>query len=264
MQAPVSVATSTRCVAPSCLRVPQAVAENEAAFRVGVVDFDGQPGRAAVNIAGLDRRAARHVLRARNDAMMRSGTRSSAIARSAAMTVAPPAMSSFIRSMPSAGLMREAAGVERDALPDQAEHRTRPAPRRLVARDQHARRFRAAARDAEEQAHAELFHLLLVEHIAGDIGQRQQRLARATKSRGVSRLPGSLISTRAALMASPTRVPRSTRAGDVARGRRLRTVRRRRSRPSCGSCSGRCRSWPSVSALGQRLETASCPIGRPR
>jgi hypothetical protein len=41
----VSVATSTRCVAPSFRAYYKAVAENQAAFRVGVDHFDRLAGR---------------------------------------------------------------------------------------------------------------------------------------------------------------------------------------------------------------------------
>ena len=50
-----------------------------------------------------------------------TGSSSSAIATVAATTAAAPAMSSFIVCIEAPGLMREAAGVEGDALADEGE-----------------------------------------------------------------------------------------------------------------------------------------------
>ena len=52
MQAPVSVATSTRCVHAELLRVPERVAKNQPAFGVGVDDLDGLAARASITSPG--------------------------------------------------------------------------------------------------------------------------------------------------------------------------------------------------------------------
>ncbi len=63
----------------------------------------------------------------------RHGAPSSAIARIAAATAAPPDMSSFIRSMPSAGLIEMPPGIERHAFAHEPEHGRRGRVGRLVA-----------------------------------------------------------------------------------------------------------------------------------
>ena len=95
------------------------------------------------------------------------------------MTVAPPAMSSFIRSMPSAGLMEMPPVSNVTPLPTRPRMGVARRAVGLVARDQHPRRLVAAARDAEEQPHPELLHPPLVQHLHRDAGQRQHRLSPA-------------------------------------------------------------------------------------
>ena len=140
--APVSVATSTRCVAPSLPRVPQAVAEHQPAFRIGVDHFDGLALRAAENVARLDRAAARHVLRGRHDAddadrRAEHGDRAHRARHGGA------ARHVVLHPLHAVGrLDRNAAGVEGDAFADQAEDRVRATLGRVVAEDHQ----RAAAR----------------------------------------------------------------------------------------------------------------------
>ena len=81
--------------------------------------------------------------------MTRMGSCSSAMARSAAMTVAPPAMSSFIRSMPSAGLIEMPPVSKVMPFPTSAEDRRRRrafAARTAPPASAAARRFLARRR----------------------------------------------------------------------------------------------------------------------
>ena len=159
------------------LGVPQAVAEDEPALGVGVVDLDRQPGRAVSTSPGfIARPPGMFSVDGDDDDRRGSATRSSATRGSAAMTVAPPAMSSFIRSMPSAGLIEMPPVSNVMPLPTKPSTGERWRAFRLVARDEHPRRLGTPSRDAEEQAHAELLHPLLVEHVDGDARQREQGL----------------------------------------------------------------------------------------
>ena len=120
-----------------------------------------------------------------------------AMARMAPSIAAPPAMSYFIFSMPSAGLMEMPPVSNVTALP------TRPITgrvglgvRRRVGHDDHARRLGAALRDAEQRAHFQIGNSLFVEDFhrkAGFFGHGFGFLARM---RGVSMLEGSLTRSR--------------------------------------------------------------------
>ena len=91
------------------------------------------------------------------------GAFSSEMARMAPMTAAPPAMSSFIRSMPSAGLMEMPPVSNVMPLPTSPRTGEAGAPGGLWRHDDHARRFGAAAGNTEQQAHAQPFDLVFVE-----------------------------------------------------------------------------------------------------
>ena len=86
-----------------------------------------------------------------------TGSPSRAIASVAWVTVAAPAMSHFMVSMPLAGLDGQAAGVEGDALADEREVGDRVGGG--VAQLDQPRRGARAAADAEEAAAAELGQL---------------------------------------------------------------------------------------------------------
>ena len=85
---------------------------------------------------------------------------SCAMARIAPIMAAPPAMSYFIFSMPSAGLMEMPPVSKVIPLPDQAEHRLLGRAFRLVAHDDQPRLFFGALRDAPESAHLQLVQLV--------------------------------------------------------------------------------------------------------
>ena len=87
-------------------RVGQGVGQNQAAFGIGIDHLDGLAGHGGDDIAGPLRAAAGHVFDAGDEAPSpRTAGFSCAMARMAPSMAAPPAMSYFIFSMPSAGLM---------------------------------------------------------------------------------------------------------------------------------------------------------------
>ena len=104
-QAPVSVATSTRCVAPRCLAYhrpsPRISRPSASVLLISTV----RPDAPRITSPGLSALPPGMFSVAGTTATTRRGTPSRAIARTAATTAAAPAMSSFIRSMPSAGLI---------------------------------------------------------------------------------------------------------------------------------------------------------------
>ena len=98
--APVSVAKSTMCVAPSLRAYQSSVGEDEPALGVGVDDLDRLAVHRAEDVAraGRRRRRACSQWRRRRRARAR-GSPSSAIAPMPASTAPPPAMSPFMSSM---------------------------------------------------------------------------------------------------------------------------------------------------------------------
>ena len=86
--------------------------------------------------------------------------------------VAPPAMSYFIFSMPSAGLMEMPPVSKVTAFADQADDRGAGLWRigRRVGDDDHARRLGTALGYAEEGAHLQVGDLLFVENFDGQAG----------------------------------------------------------------------------------------------
>ena len=130
-------------------------------------------------------------------------------------------------------LDRDAAGVEGDALADQAEHRARPARRRArVPHHDHARRLGAAARDAEQQAHAEPRDRVLVEDLDVEPGTRRESRRRVRRRPTASaRSTARCDSSRAMLHDSPRIRPRSTARSSAAdrasRSRRSASARER-------------------------------------
>jgi hypothetical protein len=111
-------------------------------------------------------------------------------------------MSSFISFHFFGRLDRDAARVEGDAFADEPEHRRLRRAWRIPSEDDQARRFGAAARHAEQQAHAELFDLRFVEDLdahacaARNRGGALRELARRQR---VPRLVGELPREIAAL-----------------------------------------------------------------
>ena len=116
---------------------------------------------------------------AQTTAMTRTLGLSRAMARMAPSMAAPPAMSYFIFSMLSAGLMEMPPVVEGDALADQAENRAFGHAFGLVAQHDQRGRLRRALRDAPERAHLQLVQLVGGVDLAveADFGGHLQRRA---------------------------------------------------------------------------------------
>ena len=122
--APVSVATSTRWVAPELLRVGHRVAQDQAALGVGVDDVDPLAVERPDDVAGPGRVAAGHVLDRGGDARAAAGRgESRAAVAMAAITVHAPVLSIFISSIRSAGLMLMPPESKQTPLPTSARCR---------------------------------------------------------------------------------------------------------------------------------------------
>ena len=97
--------------------------------------------------------------------MTRIGAFNSAMAHMAHATAAPPAMSSFIRSMSAAGLIEMPPVSNVMPLPTSPSTGDAAAPAGLVPYRHEARRVGAAAPDTQKHAHAEPLELVVIEHV---------------------------------------------------------------------------------------------------
>ena len=164
--APVRVAASIRWVAPRLAGVGKAVGENEAAFGVGVDDFDGfaglvwSEGHGGLHVAGLLRLAVGHVLSGADDGddahlglEQGDGAHGAEHGRAAGHVVLH-----LLHVV--GGLDGDAAGVEGDAFADQAEHGAVGDALGLVAQHDQRGRLSRALGDAPECAHLQLVQLV--------------------------------------------------------------------------------------------------------
>ena len=242
---PVSVATSTRCVAPS-LRAYHRPSPRMSLPSASVLMTSTVFPSALFRMSpGLMARPPGHVLRRRHDAddadrrvQGGDGAHRAHDGRAAGHVVLHPLH-------PVGRLDRDAAGVERDALPHQPEDRARRRAGGLVADDHQPRRLVASARDAEQQAHAELLDGFLVEHLERQAVAGDDVADRRANSRGVSELPGSLQSAREGCCtrrATARAAPRRRRPTRGRQGRRRRQSSTPEPCPAAGrpSCTGRC------------------------
>jgi hypothetical protein len=111
--------------AAKSLGVVQAVGEHEAAFGVGVDDLDRLAGHCGEDVARFVGAAVGHVFRGADDADDLDGLGlSRAMACMAPIIAAAPAMSYFIFSMPSAGLMEMPPVSKVMPLPTKAHNRS--------------------------------------------------------------------------------------------------------------------------------------------
>ena len=146
------------------LGVGECIAQDEPAFGIGVENLDGLPAHARDDVAGLDRSAAGHVLACRNDAdQVDLGLeRRDRMQRAEHAGCATHVVFHFVHL--GAGLERDAPGVEGDALAHE-HHRGDRLRRSLPARDDELQRLVRALRNGQEGAHAELLHVLAVQHL---------------------------------------------------------------------------------------------------
>ena len=149
------------------LRIGQRVAQDQAAFGVGIAHFDGLAGHAgdhvgrAIGIAvdgvldrgGDDDQVDRQLHADRGD----EGAEHGAGAAHVVLHFLDAAL----------GLQVDAAGVEGDALADQ--HVGLGVAAVAVLQHHQARALRRTARDREQRAHAERFHRRIVQHLALDL-----------------------------------------------------------------------------------------------
>ena len=152
-------------------------------------------------------------------------------------------------------LDRDAAGVERDALADQAEDRRRRRAGRVVAEHHQPRRLAAAARDAEQQAHAERFDLAsrrgprpTTPPSVASAAARARELARRQR---VARLVGELARQVAALAEQASAIGRAT---DARQPIGAKPPAPRASTPECSTTDGR-----SSCRWRRRTRRASAP-----
>src|SRR5579872_7239445 len=154
------------------LGVVDGVGEDEAAFGVGVEDLDRFAGHGGLDIAGLLRGAADNVFCSRYnadylDGGLEHGERTHGADHGGA---AGHVVLHFFHAI--GGLDGDTAGVEGYGFADEADDgRARfGAASGRVGDDDHARRLRAALRDAEKRAHLELGDFLFVENFDGEAG----------------------------------------------------------------------------------------------
>ena len=145
--------------------VRQGVGEDQAALGVGVDDLHGFTRHGAQDVAGLDGRAARQVLRRRHQAHHAAGIIQArqrlhgAEHRGTARHVHLHVFHAARR------LDRNAAAVEGQSLADQHDRRAAGAPGRVFQNDE-GRRLGAALRDAQQAAHVQRFHFRLIQEPA--------------------------------------------------------------------------------------------------
>ena len=141
--------------------------------------------------------------------MTRIGAFSAAMARIAHTTAAPPAMSSFIRSMPSAGLIEMPPVSNVMPLPTSPStgRRRRAGGSWRITISRGGSLLPRATPSSRPMPSCSIG--LFVEHLERQAAARDDVApTRRANSRGVSVLPGSLHSSRARLLHSPSSRPR--------------------------------------------------------
>jgi hypothetical protein len=153
---------------------PQPVAEKQPALGVGVVHLHRLARRGPQDVSGLDGAAVRHVFGRRYHADHANGGLQQ---RRGAQRADDGGASCHVDLHPVhsfGGLDRDPAGVERNSLPDQAEHRAVGAIGRAVIEDDHAGGLGAALPDTQHQPHPARSERGFVEHLDGKSRGRQR------------------------------------------------------------------------------------------
>jgi len=146
-----------------------AIGEDESAFGVGIEDFDRFAGHSSLDVAGLLGFCRRACFGGRHDADHLDAGLQRGKARMTPSMVAPPAMSYFIFSMPSAGLMEMPPVSKVTAFADEADHwRAGFQVRGRISDDHDAGRLGTALGDAEKRAHLGGRRFSFVENFNGE------------------------------------------------------------------------------------------------
>ena len=190
-------------------RIPEAVAQDQAAFGVGVDHFDRLPFSARQNVTGLDGAAAWHVLGRGHHAHDPDGRLQQCNrAHRAGHGGAPRHV--VLHALHAVGrLDRNPARVERDALADEPEHRRGGRSGRIVPKDDDARRLAAAAGHSEQQAQSKLADFRFVEDLDAHAGLARNRRGapgKFARRQRVARFVGELAREVAAVAQDPSAV----------------------------------------------------------
>src|SRR5229473_1568794 len=174
------------------LGVVNAVGENEAAFRVGVENFDGLAGHGRLDVAGLLSFAPGHVFGTWDDAnYFDAGLERGEGAHHAEHGgTAGHVVLHFFHAL--GRLDGDAAGIEGYRFADETDHRCAGLWLRRRVGDHHdAGRLGTTLSDAEERAHLEISDFLFVENFNGEasfLGHGFGFLSKDTRSEFVGRL----------------------------------------------------------------------------
>ena len=210
--APVRVATSTRCVAPSCRAYHKPSPRIRRPSASVLITSTVFPSALFRTSPGLRARPPGMFSAVGTTPITRIGAPSIAMARIAQATAAPPAMSSFMRSMPSAGLIEMPPVSNVIPLPTSPSTGPRAAPggswRNTISRGG-SLLPRATPRSMPIPSASIRFSSSTSTPTPASPATAD---ARAANSRGVSVLPGSFASPRAALLQSPRTRPRAMAA----------------------------------------------------
>src|SRR5713226_395171 len=143
--------------------------EDEAAFGVGIEDFDGFTGHGGLDVAGLLRFAAGHIFGGRHDAnYFDAGLEGGESAHDAEHGgAASHVVLHFFHAV--GGLDGDAASVEGDSFADETDHWCAGLRIRGRIRDDHdARRLGTSLGDAEERAHFEIGDFIFIQDFDGE------------------------------------------------------------------------------------------------
>ncbi len=157
------------------LGVGERVVEDEASLGVGVEDLDRDAGHRSDDVAGAARVAAGHVLdrRHESDDVERELQPRERLEQADHAARAAHVVLHLVQQR--AGLQRNAAGVERDALAHQHHGLVVLRTAVVLHDDELARRVRRAS-DRQQRTHAELFHVGALEHFDLELEFLAQRL----------------------------------------------------------------------------------------
>ena len=150
------------------LRVRERIAQDQAAFGVGVEDLDRLARHRGDDVAGARGRSVRHVFAGRHDADDIDGRAHAGERADRAQDAARAGHVELHLVHFGAALERYAAGIEGDALADQHQGLFRLGRAGVAQHDQLGRLARAGA-DRQQRAHAQALHVLALEHFDAEL-----------------------------------------------------------------------------------------------